>query len=98
MKTYTRRPESCPAVEAIQYTDDSSAQRIVAWVESVRGRGAAVYNPEGAPAGTLFLCSEEFGGKAIKLPDGWVVYREVLRNKFHTVPQDQFDQMYEARP
>lgn len=89
---YVRRPESLPGVDAIRYTGHDSGRRIVAWVEKIRGRGAAVYEED-----TLRLFVEEFGGAAIELPHGWVVYREFLSSRFHVAPKDLFDQMYEPR-
>lgn len=87
--THTRNPDSCPPVEAYQFTDDASAERIVAWIVALRGRGAALYD-----AGDLYVPAEEFGPAGFIVPFGWYVYREGWGDRFHVAPERVFHWNY----
>lgn len=90
---YIRRPGA--GVDAITFTDPESGRRIVEWVEGARGRGAAWISDDGL---TLMVPAEEFDGRVVWVPSGWVVYREFPSDRFHIAPQETFDYLYEARP
>lgn len=91
--THTRTPASCPAVEAYQYTDAESAERIVRWITGLRGRGAALYED-----GKLYLPAEEFGQMpGFALPLGWYAYREGYGDRIHVAPERTFNWQYEVK-
>lgn len=89
---YNQRPGA--GVDAIIFTDGNSARSIAEWVEEFRGRGAAWASDNGL---TLMVPAEEFDGRPVWVPLGWVVYREVPFDRFHIMPLDLFEAQYEVR-
>jgi hypothetical protein len=90
--THTRNPASCPPVEAYQFTDDESGERIARWIEALRGRGAALYDN-----GRLFVPAEQYAAPGFIVPLGWYVYREGFSDRIHVAPERSFDWNYEVK-
>lgn len=93
MKLYFPKPDPLN-VEAILWDgEESTANEIVTWIESVRGRGAACWT-----GGDFLFAFIEGFEHVFAVPAGWYIYRREYSDRFHALPASNFERKHEEKP